>query len=153
MKNQTIVIFGVIILLVIVGGGYFLLSPKKEPSKSQSLEPAPTEAIIETLSVEELGFTLAAGAANRSVIMEITNLKDVSSLDYELSYTSKGELPRGILGSIQVTPKDKLIKKELILGTCSDVCHYDEEVSNIKLILKVTKTDGKVYHSEKTLEI
>ena len=63
------------------------------------------------------------------------------------------ENARGAIGNIEVKSKDKLIKKEIVLGTCSDVCHYDLEVSDIKLILKVTKTDGKVYQSQKTLEL
>lgn len=153
MMNQKLVIIGVIILLVIVGGGYYLLSPKKEPAKTVVTEPEPVEETITTLSPEELRLTLTAGVGSRKVIMEIANLDGLSSLDYELSYTSKGDIPRGVVGNIEITSKDKEIKKELVLGTCSDVCHYDEEVSDIKLILKITKTDGKVYHSEKTLEI
>jgi glucose uptake protein GlcU len=153
MKNQSVIIIGAIVLLVIVGGGYFFLSPKQEAVKTETTEPEIVEETIETLSSEELGLTLTAGAGNRRVIMEIANLEGISSLDYELSYTSKGDIPRGVVGAMEVTSKDKQIKKELVLGTCSDVCHYDEEVSDIKLILKVTKTDGKVYHAGKNLEI
>lgn len=152
MKNQKLIIIGVIILLVIAGGGYLLFSPKKEPPKPETTKLEVIEDVIETLSAEELGLTLTAGRGNKSVIIEIANLDSLSSLDYELSYTSKGDIPRGVIGNIEVTSKDKLIKKELVLGTCSDVCHYDEDVSNIKLIVKVTKTDNKVYQVEKILE-
>lgn len=152
MKNQKLIVIGVLVLLFI-GGGYFLISPKKESARSADTEPAIVEDTIERLLPEELGLTLTAGSGNRTVIMEITNLDDISSLDYELSYLSKGELPRGVVGNVEITSKDKTIKKEITLGTCSDVCHYDEDVSDIKLILKVTKIDGKVYHAEKTLEI
>lgn len=152
MKNKNLIIIGVVVLLIIVGGGYFLFSPK-ESAKPLAIEPAVVEETVETISPEELGLTLTAGARNRTVILEITNLDGISALDYELSYTAKGDLPRGVVGNIEITSTEKTIRKEITLGTCSDVCHYDEDVSDIKLILKVTKADGKVYHSEETLEI
>jgi len=36
----------------------------------------------------------------------------------------------------------------MIFGTCSDVCHYDSGVTDIDLIVKITKTDGKIYQVE-----
>ena len=153
MKKQKVIIFIIAIVLVVLGGGYYLLSTNEVTPKPVIAEPQKTEDTILTISPEELGLTLTAGVDKKRVIMEITNLKDLSSLDYELSYTSKGNIPRGAIGNIEVKSKDKLVKKEIVLGTCSDVCHYDLEVSDIKLILKVTKTDGKVYESQKTLEL
>src|SRR3989344_5587696 len=147
MKNKNLIVIGVIVILVIVGGGYFFLSSKDE-SEPIDAQPELVDEIIETISAEELGLTIKAGTGNRTVIMEVANLDGISALDYELSYTAKGDLPRGVVGNIEVTSKDKTIRKEITLGTCSDVCHYDEDVSDIKLILKVTKEDGKVYHAE-----
>ena len=89
---------------------------------------------------------------NRKVILEVTNTEGLAGLDYELSYIAKGELPRGVIGHIDVKQAGKAVRQEITLGTCSDVCHYDEDVSNIKLILKVTKTDGTVSQAEKVLE-
>lgn len=152
MKNQKVIIGIVAILLVLVGVGYFILSPKKSSSIPQAPEPQAAEETILTLSPEDIGLTLTAIDNNRKVLMEITKTSGLSSLEYELSYTSKGDIPRGVLGTIDVK-SNKPIKHEIVLGTCSDVCHYDQDVSSIKLILKVTKTDGKVYHAEKTLEI
>ena len=153
MKNQKVIIGAILITLIIFGGGYYVLSAKKTSPEPVTVEPQKTEEIISTISPEDLGLTLTAGVDKKRVIMEIINLNDLSSLDYELSYTSKGNIPRGVIGNIEVKQKDKMIKKEIVLGTCSDVCHYDLEVSNIKLILKVTKTDGKVYQLQKTLEL
>jgi len=148
MKNQKviIVIAGVLLILVV---GYFLIFNKstKEPVVAQ---PQATEETILTLSPEEIGLTLTAIDNNRKVLMEIANTSGLSSLEYELSYTSKGDIPRGVLGTIDIK-SNKPIKHEIVLGTCSDVCHYDQDVSNIKLILKITKSDNKVYQSEKTL--
>lgn len=155
MKNQKIIIVGGLVLLILVGAGYFISSANKSskpPQTPQLQEEKKEEETISTLSPEDIGLTLTAGVDKKRVIIEITNTATISSLDYELSYTSKGDIPRGVIGNIEVTSKDKLIKKDLVLGTCSDVCHYDEDVSNIKLIVKVTKTDNKVYQVEKILE-
>ena len=151
MKNQKVII-GVagIVLLVLVGAGYFIFSPKKSSSIPQAPEPQATGETILTLSPEDIGLTLTAIENNRKVLMEIANTSGLLSVEYELSYTSKGDIPRGVLGSIDIK-SNKPIKHEIILGTCSDVCHYDQDVSNIKVILKVTKSDNKVYQSEKTL--
>ncbi len=154
MKNKKAIIAAVgIVLLVLSGVGYFILSPKKSSLPPQAPEPQVVkEETILTLSPEEIGLTLTAIESNRKVLMEITKTSGLLSVDYELSYISKGDIPRGVLGTIDVK-SNKPIKHEIVLGTCSDVCHYDQDVSNIKLILKVTKSDNKVYQSEKTLEI
>ena len=149
MKNQKVIvgIAGVLLILIV---GYFLIFNKstKEPVVAEP-QVAEEETIL-TLSPEEIGLTLTAIENYKKVVMEITNTSGLSSLEYELSYTSKGDIPRGVLGTIDVK-SNKPIKHEIVLGTCSDVCHYDQEVSNIKVILKVTKSDNKVYQSEKTL--
>ena len=92
------------------------------------------------------------GSDGKRVILQITKTEGINSLDYQLSYNSKGDIPRGAIGQIDVKAKGKPVKKDITLGTCSDVCHYDENVSGIKLILKVTKTDGKIYQAEASLD-
>jgi len=140
-------------LLILVGAGYFILSSNKNPIQTQEQPPeAPKEETILTLSPEDIGLTLTAIENNRKVLMEIANTSGLLSVEYELSYKSKGDIPRGVIGTLDVK-SNKPIKHEIVLGTCSDVCHYDQDVSNIKLILKVTKSDNRVYQSEKTLEL
>jgi len=110
----------------------------------------PTQIPVPTITAESIGLTLKAGFGGKTVIVTLSNTEGISSIDYELSYLSKGDIPRGALGQLDLTKKP--VKKEITLGTCSDTCHYDEDVSNIKIVLKITKDDGKVYQSEKTLE-
>ena len=128
-----------------IGGGIFLAT-KKSP---KSTIPVVQSEEILTLSPEDIGLSLTMGSDGKRVIMEITNTEGLTSIEYQLSYASKGDIPRGVIGTIDV--KGSIIKKEIILGTCSDVCHYDQDVSDIKVILKTTKTDGKVYQVEKSL--
>lgn len=150
MKNQKVII-GIGIVLLVLVGGYFLFFSNKAKETAVTQPEVPEETIL-TLSPEEIGLTLTAIENNRKVLMKIANTSGVVSLEYELSYTSKGDIPRGILGTIDIKSKNKPIEHTIVLGTCSDVCHYDEDVSNIKVILKVTKSDNKVYQSEKTLD-
>lgn len=117
------------------------------------VEPAPAEEQITTIKPEDIGLVLTAASDNRKVILEVKNTEGLAGLDYELSYISKGDIPRGIIGHIDIKQEGKAVRQEITLGTCSDVCHYDEDVSDIKLILKVAKTDGTTSQVEKSLEL
>lgn len=149
MKNKNLVI--IIGLVVLVGAGLFFLLVNNKPTPAPVTQ-TPAEEVIITMKPEEIGLSLTASADNREVIFEVSNTKDISGLDYELNYTSKGDIPRGVMGQVITQPGIK-VSKRITLGTCSDVCHYDQGVSNIKLILKVAKTDGSTAQVEKSLEI
>lgn len=151
MKNKNLVIFLVIGLIVLVGGGFLIMSKSKKAAPVQ-VEQIPQEEKVTTIKPEDIGLTLSASADNRKVILEVKNTEGLLGLDYELSYTSKGDIPRGVIGHIDVKVAGKPVTQEIVLGTCSDVCHYDQDVSDIKLILKVAKTDGSTSSVEKTLE-
>ncbi len=143
--NRSLIIAGVIILILLVGGGIFLAT-KKSPKPAIPVQQS--EEIL-TLSPLDIGLSLTMGRDGKRVVMEIAKTEGLTAIEYQLSYTSKGDIPRGVIGTLDV--KGNIIKKEITLGTCSDVCHYDQDVSNIKVILKVTNTDGKVYQVEKSL--
>jgi hypothetical protein len=83
--------------------------------------------------------------------MTITKTSDISSVDYQLTYTAivTGEpVARGTIGHVDVKNKGQEISQAMVFGTCSDVCHYDAGITDVKLIVKVTKTDGKIYQAE-----
>ena len=144
-NNRNLIIVGVIVLILLVGGGIFLAtkkSPKPAASVAQSEE-------IPKLSPDEIGLSLSLGQDGKRVVIEISKTQGIKSIDYQLSYTTEGDIPRGDLGTVE--PNGKPVKKERVLGTCSDVCHYYKNVSDIKIILKVTKPGGKVYQVEKSL--
>lgn len=153
MKNKKVLIVVLFAALIALSGGVYLASSsKKQVAEPVVIEPQEEiEEAVDTLSPEELGLSLKPISANKKLLMEIENTDDISSLDYELSYTSMGNIPRGVIGHIEVKTKGSLVKQEITLGTCSDVCHYDEDVSGIKLVVKVTKLDNKIYSVEKTL--
>lgn len=151
MNNKKLIIFLVVGLIVLVAG-FFVLSSKNE-APEQVVEQVPAEEQVSTMKPEDIGLSLTATADNRKVILEVKNTQGLSGLDYELSYTSKGDIPRGVIGHIDIKVAGKPVIQEITLGTCSDVCHYDEDVSNVNLILKVSKTDNTTSQVEKSLEI
>lgn len=152
MKNKNLIIFLGIGLVVLIGAGVFMFSSKKKAVLAP-VEQAPSEETISVMKPEEIGLSLTSSLDKRKVILEVANTKDISGLDYELSYTSKGDIPRGVLGHIDVKQAGQSVKQDVTLGTCSDVCHYDENVSNIRLILKVAKTDGTTSQIEESLKL
>ncbi len=151
MKNKNLIIFLVVGLVILIGAGVLILSSNKKAEPV--VEQVPQEEKVTTMKPEDIGLSLTASSNNRKVILEVANTKDISGLDYELSYTSKGNIPRGVIGHIDIKVAGKPVTQEITLGTCSDVCHYDQDVSNIKLILKVAKTDGTTSKVEKPLEL
>lgn len=156
MRNKKlIIVLGVFIVLVLAGGGYYLLSrkttvPVSTTSATPQVQDVSEQAIL-TLTPSDIGLSLTANSNTTKVTMVLTKTSDISTLDYQLSYTAKGNIPRGIIGQVTVKP-GKTVSQEITLGTCSDVCHYDQNVSGINLVLKVTKTDGKTYQVEKSLD-
>ena len=149
MKNKSLVIAVAVGLVILIGIGAYLFLGKK--GTSAPVEQIPSEEVVSTMKPEEIGLSLTLSSDNKKVILEIAKTEGISGIDYELSYVSKGDVPRGAIGQIDIKQAGTTISKEITLGTCSDVCHYDEDVSDIKLILKVVKTDGTTSQVEKSL--
>lgn len=148
MNKKLLPILGAAALLVLVAG-YFLFFAGKSSNEGG---PTVSEQNIPTISAESIGLSLKPGSDGHRVIMTVTKTDDIDSLDYELSYTAKGDLPRGAIGHVDVK-KGQTVNQDIYLGTCSDVCHPDSDVTNIKIVVKVNKSDGKVYQAEATTEL
>lgn len=152
MNNKKLITVSAIGLVILIVGGFLALSSNKKAAPVQEFQEIPEEK-VSVVKPEDIGLALTVSNNNRNVIFEVVNTKDISGLDYELSYISKGDIPRGVIGHIDIKVAGKPATQEITLGTCSDVCHYDEDVSDIKLILKVAKTDGRIFQVEKSLEL
>jgi hypothetical protein len=152
MKNKKLIIVLVIALIVLVGVGLMILFGNKKATPVEVVQTSPEEEVV-TMKPEEIGLTLTMSKDAKKVVLAINDTKTISSLDYELSYMAKGDIPRGVIGHIDVKKPGDKVSQDITLGTCSDVCHYDQDVKNIKLILKVAKTDGTAAQVEKSLEL
>ena len=147
-KKLLIILSAVLVLLVVVVGAFLFIN--SQPKNSG--EPvAQQNQVVPTLKPEDIGMTLSlitsGKFANNGVDMKISKVSDISSIDYEMAYVSKGDIPRGAIGHVDVQ-NGAAIDQQLPFGTCSDVCHFDSEVHDVKVTLKVTKTDGKAYQVE-----
>ncbi|MCL5020042.1 MAG: hypothetical protein M1426_06225 [Patescibacteria group bacterium] len=155
MDKKVIIIVGVVVLLLLGGGGYMVLS------KNSASKPAPTpvsqeEETVQDISSKDIGLKLEFRPDKKAIRFVIDNASDIQTVDYQISYTKEvnGEnVPEGLIGDAK--PEDGKIEiKYRELGTCSSgVCRYDKVSSPIKVTLKVTKTDGKVYKAEDSIEI
>lgn len=150
LKNkQFLIIAAVVVLLLVLVVGFVMFKNSSNNTVAVNGNILPSEAPVPTISASDLGLTLEAGPAGKSVILTVGKTNGISAIEYELSYISKGDIPRGAIGQMDL--KKKPAVKEVTLGTCSDVCHYDTEVKDIKILLKITKTDGSVFQSEASL--
>lgn len=147
-NNRNVFILIAFLVLVLIAGGVYLLLNKNTAKQL----PVTVQETIPVLDPQEIGLTLEMGKDGQRVIMKIEKTEDLETVEYQLSYNSEGDIPRGAIGQLTIKNPGQPLTQEIVLGTCSDVCHYDKDVSNIKLVVKVTKTDGKVYQVEETLE-
>jgi len=156
LENRKVVItIGIVLLLVIFGIIIFIAPKFLNPASNQQIPVQPTEVPILTLSPDEIGLILSEDAAGQNAIIEVDNTTGIMAISFELSYIGKPDagteaVPRGAVGELDLT-KSPAIKK-VPFGTCSDVCHYDSDISEVKIVLKVTKDDGTIYQVTKTLE-
>lgn len=156
MKNKQIII-GVIILLVI-GGGVFTLFTKNSSNKSATNQLQFDQEIIPKISPSDLGLVMTLRSDKKAIKFEITKIEGIESVDYQISYTKDvngEEVPEGLIGEVKVNPEDTKIEiKYREFGTCSSgVCRYDRVISPVKLTLKITKQDGKIYQAEDSVEL
>lgn len=160
MKNKGVLIA---VLGCIIAGvaSFFLFFSKTEniPQESDQAPVADAEMeVVPTVSSSDLGLTFTLRTDKRAAKFEITNIDDISSVEYTMSYTkllSGEEIPEGLYGEEKVKPGSaKLAIGYREFGTCSSgVCRYDNVVSPIKLTLKIVKKDGKTYSSETSVSL
>lgn len=157
-KNRNLSIAAVVIIaLVVLVGLFFVVSSSRKSANQQANQaPTATDQPVLKVAAADLGITLTAGTGNKTAILGVTDTKDIISLDYELSYMATvngAQVARGAIGHIDLKNKGTPVKQEITLGTCSDVCHYDVGVTDIKVTLKINKSDGKTYQADLALSL
>lgn len=137
-----------------------MLSPKQStPVAQEATSEFEEEEIVPTLSPDALGlvFEWNERPSAPAVRFAIENASDIEHVEYEITYDAVvggNTVPQGLNGEVtsEDMSGDEIQIKYRELGTCSSgTCRYDQGVTGAKLILKVTKTDGKVYQTEKEL--
>lgn len=152
MQNkQKRLIIGVVVLLAIGAGYYFFLTPKSQPVVKP---PEIKDEVVPTIAPSDIGLTLIARDDKKAVKFAVAKASDIDSIDYEITYLAKGDIPRGAIGTVKVSGKGSVESNYIDLGTCSSgKCKYDEDIHNLKLLLKITKTDGKISSAQTSLDL
>jgi hypothetical protein len=156
LKDKRVLIAAAVavLALVLIVGGVFMMLRGSNNAASDQQTASPTEVPVLALQPADIGLTLTAASNMQTATMTITKTGDITSVDYQLSYNAEvsgQSIPRGTIGHADVKTPGQTITQKMVFGTCSDVCHYDTGITEIKLIVKVTKTDGKVYQVEQSL--
>jgi hypothetical protein len=149
-KKILIIVIAALVVIIVAVVLFLTLGKNKTSQQAQVPQEQPIQ-VVPTISPEEIGFSLTAGKAGHTVILEVAKITGIKTVEYTLSYLDKNDIERGAYGQLDLKKAPAI--KEITLGTCSDVCHYDEGVSSVKMLLKVTKSDDKIYQLENTLEL
>ena len=155
LKNPKVMIVTGVVVLVLIVGLVMMVMGKSNSASNQAANAQPTQVPVLTLQPEDIGLTFVPDQNLQKGLMTITKVSDISTINYQFSYTalvSGQPILRGTMSS-DIKPNGQDIKQEMVFGTCSDVCHYDTGISDIKIIVKVTKTDGKIYSVELSVPV
>lgn len=92
-----------------------------------------------------IGVSVKFRGDRRAIIVNFSSLSNASNVSYTLSYSTRGTT-QGAGGSINPTTTGSSASRELLFGTCSHgVCRYDSGITNAKLVVTYTLTNGKRY--------
>lgn len=134
-----------IIVLVIL----FITLNKPKPKNEEPQEDVlPKSEIIPTVDANVE--VMLIPKSNKEVVLTINKIPSgTTSIEYELSYLAKGDLPKGVIGTIPIETEEN-IERSITLGTCSSgKCVYDQGVESIKVSLKFVGDYGsRVFEKE-----
>lgn len=92
-----------------------------------------------------IGISVKFRGDRRAIIVNFSSLSNASNVSYTLSYSTRGTT-QGAGGSINPSTAGASASRELLFGTCSHgVCRYDSGITNAKLVVTYTLTNGKKY--------
>lgn len=165
MNKKLGMIIGVVVLLLVLGGGGYMLLGKQDAKKSAD-EISSTDQEIGTLEPGDIGLELAMTNGNKKVKVMVAKANDIESLEYEITYEAdvpaaeqveggEDRVSRGFSEEAALkSGQSSYESKEFDLGSCSkNVCRYDTGVTEIEIIMKVIKRDGKIYQVKDSLEL
>lgn len=165
-EKQTLFIGIAVIILLLVGGGVYILSFQNKASVQEKV--AIEEEAIGMLSPEELGLEMETDIKDgvEAVKFIFNNVKGIKRIEWQAAYDADippaqrveggdGKVTQSFSGEKNITPEETTYETEYKhLGTCSSGrCRPDTGVTQVQLIVKVIKIDGKVYQSEKTFDL
>ncbi|CAN5160491.1 hypothetical protein BH09PAT1_BH09PAT1_3840 [soil metagenome] len=166
-NNKNLIIAAVAVVVLLLGvGGYMLFGHKTaDPVATQS--QFDSEDAIK-IPASDIGLTMELSSDKKKVRFNATKLNGVKSLEWTFNYdadipadqrsegdgSNKVSQAFGSLEPVDVSGKGTYQSEFRELGTCSSGhCRYDTGVEKVNLVLKMTKTDGKVYQVEDSISL
>jgi hypothetical protein len=149
MKTKNKIVIFVIVALVLFLAIVFSLSARKNNNTdTERGGTLPQGVKIPTID-SSVKVAVAKTSDGKKVILTINNVPDhFEAIEYEFSYDTVDEVPRGVLGTIKADGTN--FEKEIVLGSCStNVCTYDEGVRKVRVVLKFESPKGdRVFDEE-----
>lgn len=167
MKDKKLfIIVGVVVVVLLSVGGFFIFN-KKSTSSTPSDQTASLDEDIVKLSPSDIGLKMITSPNKKQVKFIISKPEGITNIEYELSYEADsvggssedgdagGRINRGVAGEDTIDPDESSYESKFLdLGSCSSgTCRYDVGIETVNLLLKLTKTDNKVYQVEDSLTL
>lgn len=139
MKKVIITVIVILIIIAIIAFIKLRSGPVVE-----NPEVAATPAIALPTVSDSVKVDLLPKNDNKAVKLTVSGLSNnIESVEYELTYTTGGGLPRGVLGKISTKGASEISRDDIVLGTCSSgKCVYDPGVTSVDLSLKFNTPEG-----------
>lgn len=165
LKNKKMlggIIAFLVVLLILVGLVFMRINNPSEPTLSTSQDEMTP---VEKMNPEDIGLQIVLASDNKHVQFTADKLEGVKKLEWEFSYDSDvpksadfpdsdgQKITQSFSGEAEITGStyESPLRE---LGTCSkNICRFDTGVESINLLVKVTKSDGKVYQINDSLSL
>lgn len=156
LKNKKVLAAIAAFLVLAVLGAAFFLTRHTDSKVSDDDSMIQSEG-LPILSPEDVGMVVTVRKDKKALMFELTKANGIKSVEYTIEYEADVEGERanqGILGIMNIA-EDGITKTDFReFGTCSaGRCRYDDVISDIKITLKVIKSDGKEYQVEKIVKL
>lgn len=144
-KDKRIAVAAVVLVIILLIGALSMRKGKAGLlTTSGGDENLPTSEILPTVDASVL-VGLTANKKKSDVTMSIKNMPTgTKTLEYELSYNTEGDIPKGTAASPIDVSAQSDFEKTITLGTCSSgTCVIDKVVGKIKVTIKFEGSYGK----------
>ncbi|VVA44407.1 conserved hypothetical protein [Candidatus Roizmanbacteria bacterium] len=118
-----------IILLLVIGGVFFFtgdVEAKLLPRFTNINKSVRQRVVSSGLVVSP-----KLRSDRRAIVLTLSNLQKVKNVTYTLMYQTDG-VDQGVGGTLD-SSSGSSVTRELLFGTCSDVCRYHSDITNMKL--------------------
>ena len=129
------------IILLITIGLVFVFSGAVEAKLLPRFQGSGNVGSKQTVSYSGLIISPKIRSDRQALIVTFSNLQKVTNVTYTLTYQTNGE-DQGVSGTLD-SSSGSSVTRDLLFGTCSDVCRYHQNISNMKLEVVSLLSNGR----------